>query len=307
MTKRATRLIVCPRCGLGNSLRVMASAIRTARQHELTLAHLWRRDSPVGCPLRFEDEQTGARACDFETLFEPLAFFPPFVNDGRTVRLLYEEANPFAHEGLNVVEAREYPLAAYQFHGPLTEDHLAGVDDVLVLTSLSFPIHPAEKIELYQRHFIPRARYLAALEARGAWLEGLWMAVHLRTQVREAFGLPAWSLQDLVATTQRILAQASFDRIVVFSDSQDARREFARQDFGRVPVCTLDWEGVAPADRMFLDFLAISRASLVLGSGVSSFSYEASLLGGGVPYFDMCLGLLRPGVNADAPPAIPGP
>jgi len=103
----------------------------------------------------------------------------------------------------------------------------------------------------------------------------------------------------LVGETRRILGHASFDRIIVFSDSHEVRAEFGRHDFGRVPVCTLDWDGADTAEVMFLDFCAMSRAALVLSSGVSSFSYEASLFGGGVPYFDMCRGLLRPGATAD--------
>jgi len=108
------------------------------------------------------------------------------VNDGRRVRLLYDQQNPFFHQGLNVVEAVSYTCAEFQHHGPLTGEHLTGVDALLVLTRLNFPNSPARKAELYQRHFTPRQRYREALQAKHERLEGMWLAVHLRTKVSPA-------------------------------------------------------------------------------------------------------------------------
>ncbi len=179
MTRQAKLLIVCPRCGFGNSLRVMVSAIPAASERGLQLAHLWRRDSPVGNPFLYEDERTGSRSCDFESLFEPVPFFPPFVVSELAVRFLYGEQNPFFHRDLNIVDEVPYAFAKFQYHGPITGVHLAGVDALLVLTSLSFPISPAQKVELYHRHFTPRKHYMAALKTRAELLEGKWMAVHL--------------------------------------------------------------------------------------------------------------------------------
>ena len=272
----------------------MVSAIHAAKERGLQLAHLWRPDSPVGNELLFDDERTGARTCEFETLFEPIPFFPSFQLQDVSVRLLYEEQNPYFHRDLNVVDEVAYAFAKFQYHGPITEEHLADVDALLVLTSLNFPVSPAQKVELYKRHFKPREHYLEELKTKAECLDGKWLAVHLRTQVREAFGIPEWKLEDVVRETEKVLAHASFDRIVVFSDSPEIRHEFGLQRFGDLPVCSIEWGGERGFEAMFLDFLAISKAAFVISSGVSSFSYEASLFGGGVPFFDLCRGLLLP-------------
>jgi hypothetical protein len=295
MKRRANLLAVCPRCGFGNSLRVMGSAIHAAQEHRLELAHLWRRDAPVRSLFLTDDERTGARACDFETLFNPIPFFPPFANGGHSIRLLYEEGNPYLCEGLSLLDAVAFPCVAFQHHGPLTEAHLADADVLLLLTSLNLPVPPQRKVEIYQRHFSPRDRYTGVLEDRNDLLQGRWLCVHLRTQVRSAFGIPEWDLNDVVDQTRRILALVPFDRVIVFSDSRGAGQAFRQRKFGQVPICAIDWRSQDTVETMFLDFLAMSRATLILSSGISSFSYEASLFGGGVPYFDMCRGLLVPG------------
>lgn len=279
----------------------MVSAIQFAREHDLRLAHLWRPDSPIGCPDLFEDERTGARSRDFETFFEPIPFFPGFVSGDEVVRLLYEEQNSFFHRGLNIVDETPYALAKFQHHGQITQAHLAGVDALLVLTSLNLPASPAQKVQLYRSHFAPRKNYLESLRTREKLLEGKWLAVHLRTEVRTFFDMPEWKLEDVVRETRRILGLADFDRVIVFSDSPEARAAFERHRFGRVPVRAIDWENASGVDSMFLDFLAISRATLVLSSGASSFSYEASLFGGGIPFFDMCSGLLLPTSSQPVP------
>lgn len=272
----------------------MVSGLATAQRLGLGAGHLWRTDSPTGCAHVFRDEKNGARACNLESLFAPIDGLPPFTSHGESIRFLYEQGNQFYHRDLNVVDEVCYPCVGFATHGPLTEAHLAGVDAVLVMTSLNFPVAVSEKIALYGERFAPRAEYLRLLEAHHEVLAGRWLCVHLRSEVRTAFSAPEWSMGELIEKTSDALCEFDFDRIIVFSDVDEFRREFMAQTFGDVPVRSIDWGEQPSVQRMFLDFLAMSRASLILGSGLSSFSYEAGLFGGGVPVIDMCQGLLWP-------------
>ncbi len=272
----------------------MVSAIHAAQEQGLQAAHLWRRDSPLGCTLVFEDEVTGSRSCDFESLFEPIPELPPYDDRGQTVRLLYEEGTEYWHQGLRILDEVAHPCAVFQHHGPFTEQHLSGVEALVVLTSLNFPIRPAKKVELYQRYFSPQGHFKRILEEHGDLLDGRWLCIHLRTQVRTAFCVPEWDLDEMVQKALEITREIEFDRMIVFSDSEEARGEFIRRCSSQVPVRVLNWGNQGIWETMFLDFLAISKATLILSSGISSFSYEASLFGGGIPVFDMCQGLLVP-------------
>lgn len=234
-----------------------------------------------------EEERTGARACDFETLFDPISECPPFLNEGQTIRLLYEEGNRFAYRNLNVVDKVSFRCTSFQYHGPLTEEHFMGVDALMLLTSLNLPMPDSRRAQLYHQHFRPRSCFARVLARQTKLLGGRWLGVHLRTRVRSAFGLPEWKLHEVVAATRRILGREQFDRVLVFSDSLQARSCFCRADFGTIPLHTLDWPTDNNAEGMFLDFLAMSKASFLLGSGASSFSFEASLFGGGVPCVEL--------------------
>jgi hypothetical protein len=90
------------------------------------------------------------------------------------------------------------------------------------------------------------------------------------------------------------LQESHFDRIIVFSDNEDVKTEFMNYRFRDTPVYSLNWGTEDYVQSMFLDFLAMSRASLILNSGVSSFPFEAALFGGGVPHRDLLYESLRP-------------
>ncbi len=287
MQPRADLLIVCPRCGLGNRLRATVSAMHFAQQHELRLAHLWRRDSPVGSTFLFGNERRGAGRCDLETLFEPVRSCAAFVDEGQTVRLLYEHPDMYQYDGLNVVDERHYPGNSFDHERSISEAQLAGVDAVLVLTSLNMPIERAQKAALYQQLFRPRTQYLEIIEARTELSQGRWLCVHLRTNIRKYYGVVDWSQQEVADATRKLLAQHPFDQIIVFSDSLEAKKAFMQHRFDGMPVCSLDWGTEDYVENMFLDFLAISKAQFVLNSGLSSFSQEAAIFGGGVPHYDL--------------------
>ena len=169
MRNRASLLIVCPRCGLGNRLRVMVSAIDVAQRLGLRLAHLWRRDAPVRSTYLMPDEELGAGSCDFETLFEPIPFLEPFADEGQTVRLLSEHAHLCQQQGISIVDELHHP------RGPIARSHLEGVGALLLLTSESLPVREPTKIELYDRYFTPTTAFADMLEARRDDLQGRWL------------------------------------------------------------------------------------------------------------------------------------
>lgn len=132
MNRSANLVILCPRCGLGNRLRAMVSAIHFAQQNNVRLAHLWRKDSPFRFAFSCNVEIRGTGTCDFETLFEPIPDFKAFVDDGQTVRLLSEHPDLCLEKGINIVDEKHNP------GGAISEEHLAGVDAVLAPTSLMY-------------------------------------------------------------------------------------------------------------------------------------------------------------------------
>ena len=177
MRNRASLLIVCPRCGLGNRLRVMVSAIDVAQRLGLRLAHLWRRDAPVRSTYLMPDEELGAGSCDFETLFEPIPFLEPFADEGQTVRLLSEHAHLCQQQGIRIVDELHHP------RGLIARSHLEGVGALLLLTSESLPVREPTKIELYDRYFTPTTAFADMLEARRDDLQGRWPQVPRTTRV----------------------------------------------------------------------------------------------------------------------------
>lgn len=281
MTKRAHLIILCPRCGLGNRLRVMVSAIHFAQQKNLRLAHLWMKDSAFRFSFSFDDEKRGTGTCDFETLFEPISDFKAFVDEGQPVRLLSEYTDLCLQKGIKIVDENHNP------GGVISEEHLYGVDAVLVLTSLSMPIDEGKKIELYQKYFTPRKKFLDILATKEKILKGNWLCVHLRTNHLMAYGFEEWNQEEVVLATAKVLKVHRFDRIIVFSDSLDAKKEFLNNRVNGTPIGSVEWETEDYVTNMFLDFLAMSRSSFILNTGLSSFSKEASMLGGGIPFHDI--------------------
>ena len=283
MRPRAKLLIACPRCGLGNRLRVMVSAIHFAKLHQVRLAHLWRKASPVTSKRLFEDERLGANACDFESLFESVDQLEPFVYEGQSVRLLAEHPDMCLHQGIGVVELERLR------NWNISDEQFLEVDAVAIHTSLAMKFSDEEKIQIFHEYFTPRKRFLDALETKNKELQGRWLGVHLRTNHRKAFGLDEWHIDEVLQATRQVLAHYSFDRVVVFSDSSKSRDLYINRLSHHVQVDSLDWDTDDYIDNMFLDFLALSKASCILGTGLSSFSQEASLFGGGIPLVDMLL------------------
>jgi len=273
-------LIMCPRCGLGNRLRTMVSAVYLANTYRLQLAHLWFKDAPLSSKYLYPDEVLGTSQCDFETLFEPIPFFPPFSNQGQRMRLLTEHENLGLNKGLNIVDE-------VQTQKLPDDEHWKGVDAVAVLTSLGFHINPKQKIHFYQKYFQPRAEFTETINACAEISKGKWLCLHLREKVRQGSGFEAWNMDEVANVISATLEENHFDRIIVFSDSEDAKTEFMKYRFRHTPVYSIKWETEDYIQNMFLDFLAMSRASLILNSGISSFPAEAALFGGGVPHRDL--------------------
>jgi len=274
-------MIVCPRCGLGNRLRVMVSTIHHARQLDMQMAHLWLKDAPVRSKYLFKDEEQGTSRCDFEALFEPIRFCRPFSNSGQSARLLSEHPDLCRQEGMNIVEEIHF------VDGPIREQYRADVDAILLLTSASLPITNTIKQDLYKRFFKPRKKFLNALDSQRDILGGRYLSVHLRKDHRTACGVPEWTQAEMVQATSKLLDEFGFDRIVVFADCPEQKAEFMRNDFNGAHLCSVQWGTDDYVENMFLDFLAISRASFIASTGLSSFPGEAAIFGGGVPLFDL--------------------
>ncbi len=273
-------LAVCPRCGLGNRLRVMVSAIHFAAAHGLRLAHLWRKDISVMGRILFEDELFGTGFCDFETLFEPIPFFKPFINRGQKIRLLSEHAGLCRQKDLNIVEDLQHAKAP-------AKKHWMDVNTVMILTSLSLPISDEEKIKLYRKYFLPREQFVKRIDARPEICRGRWLCVHLRKDIRRFSGCKMWLPEEVTQATASILRKQSFERVLVFSDCPDTKQAFLSNRFGKTPVVSVEWDTYDYVENMFLDFLAMARASYILNSGLSSFPREAGLFGGGIPHRDL--------------------
>lgn len=149
------------------------------------------------------------------------------------------------------------------------------------------PIDEAKKIELYQKYFTPRKEFLDILATKDKILKGNWLCVHLRTNHLMAYGFEEWKQEEVMRATAKVLEEHRFDRIIVFSDSLDAKMEFLDNRFNGTPIGSVEWETEDYVENIFLDFLAISRSSFILNTGLSSFSQEASILGGGIPFDDI--------------------
>jgi len=259
----------------------MASAIPAARRLNSDLTHLWCTDAPVRSKYFFRDEQQGAGACNFESLFEEISFFRKFHYAGQGIRILSEHKNLSHYSEIRINDEVHF------LGGPINDEHFDGVAAVAVLTSIALPINDMEKAEIYNKYFKPRREFIEKLEQFHDILKGRWLGVHLRNGVRTAFGFEEWTQEEMRNLVLHIAQERNFDRIVVFSDCARSRSEFLNRIGRKVNAYWVDWQSYSYIEAMFLDFLAMARASFIVSSGMTSFSKEASLFGGAIPFLEL--------------------
>jgi len=259
----------------------MASAIPTAKRLNSDLTHLWCTDAPIHSKYFFTDEQQGAGACDFEDLFEPISFFRKFNYAGQTVRILSEHKNLSSHSGIRIQDEIHF------IDSSINDKYFEGVAAIAVLTSIALPINDREKAEIYNKYFKPRREFIEQLGQFEHILKGRWLGVHLRNGVRTAFGIQEWTQEEIRNLTLHIAQEHSFGRIVVFSDCANSRSKFIASIGSKIHVNWVDWDSPSYIESMLLDFLALSHASFIVSTGMTSFSKEASLFGGGIPFLEL--------------------
>jgi hypothetical protein len=256
-------IVLAPNSGFCNRLEFMCKAIKYAATMKRNVYHMW--DGTYHKRLFPHEQQISDRP--FEYFFDsPLKAFNP---DEHKVSICYShwmpgqfwfESHSYGSKRLCITDLR--PDKAIPSR-PVNESFL-------IQGHVDTPITPSEQFELYKTHFKPTALFLNQLTS----FEEPVVGVHVRKVDFYFYYKDAFVPDELIYKWL-----AGFNApVVVFSDDKTFQAE-ARSRLKRSVSCAFEQKAHPAEDLAFLEFLTLSRCTVLYGTLHSSFSKQASVYG----------------------------
>jgi hypothetical protein len=265
-------LIICPEGGLGNRVRVLASAMALQEQYGCDMHCIWQRQEQV-------------LNASFLSLFEPIqglriASTLPQLNGLRPVFSRYRWRRLWL-QGLNRLQGIDRYLYEDSGHPGAIADALPDATrflrsgHVLIRTWQAFA-----DFSRYLHRFQPTSSLRARVDSITSSFDSNVVGVHIRRGDHETSKRFS-PLEGFQAWIDGHLQERPSARFFLCSDDEEVHAHFSRLFGSRIlaPDRLLSRNSVEGVQDAVVDLYALSRTSLIVGSYHSSFSELAALLG----------------------------